>query len=151
MFSDELADFKPKMLKTSHAPLDTLGITGFECSLLLEDKTSIQFYVNCVEGYTPSWWTVKVNGEDAGTEASDGLLLITIPDIPAHLLGESQTIEIVDHNLKFEVSALSYPYMVMKNHEDYTIEASTKYVYMVAALYDYYVTASDYYAYVNAK
>ena len=42
-------------------------------------------------------------------------------------------------------------YMVMKNHDYYTIEASTEYVYMVAALYDYYVTASDYYAYVNAN
>ena len=140
--ADGLNEFKPK---SSGVKPTEIGIIGVECSLALDDKTSIKLYVSCGEGAEPENWTVKVNGGEAVTDGADGILVITIPEIPAHQLGKVQTVAIDGVTLK--ISALSFGCAVLNDPE--ATEESTAYAKAVTALYDYYVAADTYDRLVN--
>ena len=110
------------------------GIESLMFDLELESETTINIYL-----YPEKDYAGAVNAYLEGSSANmavkqqDGSYRITISGISAHLLGETQKINVeAEKNFAVEVSALSYAYAVIKSSEDENLKKAA------AALYKYY-------------
>ena len=110
------------------------GIESLMFDLELESETTINIYL-----YPEKDYAGAVNAYLEGSSANmavkqqDGSYRITISGISAHLLGETQKINVeAEKNFAIEVSALSYAYAVIKSSEDENLKKAA------AALYKYY-------------
>jgi|GEM_PF-3434377 len=110
------------------------GIESLMFDLELESETTINIYL-----YPEKDYAGAVNAYLEGSSANmavkqqDGSYRITISGISAHLLGETQKINVeAEKNFAIEVSALSYAYAVIKSSEDENLKKA------VTALYKYY-------------
>lgn len=119
------------------------GITKVSRSLGLDAETSIYLYFSVASGRTdaPAVTVKNKNGAAVAvtvSKQSDGRYKLTIPNIPAHKLGDEFTIT-VDGTLTIRMSAMSYVNIVLNAAG---ADAATK--NMVASLYEYYRANMNY-------
>ena len=110
-------------------------------SLLLDAETTIYVYLKPADGYTGDI-AVSVNGTAAEAELlADGRYRVAVPNIAAHKLGDTYTIQAVTANgtAKVEVSAMSYAQGLL-NAAAYAENTNAQNA--MAALYKYYEAAA---------
>jgi len=115
-------------------------------SLVLDSDTAINVKIAPNASYTAKP-RVTVNGKSAAVSKIDGRWQVTIPDIPAHRLGEKFTVKITTtHGTStFVVSAMTYAYLAMQSNTD------TETFNAMCALYEYWKATVAYNKAVNNR
>lgn len=106
-------------------------------SLILEEATTLRYYVNVKDESEVSSAIVKVDGKIANIEKNSKGYYVDVPPIKSNKLDETHTIQI--NELKVQCSALSYVYNFLKYSTNETDIAVTK------ALYIYYLKSKAYF------
>lgn len=106
-------------------------------SLILEEATTLRYYVNVKDESKVSSAIVKVDGKTANIEKNSKGYYVNVPPIKSNKLDETHTIQI--NELKVQCSALSYVYNFLKYSTNETDIAVTK------ALYIYYLKSKAYF------
>lgn len=106
-------------------------------SLILEEATTLRYYVNVKDESKVSSAIVKVDGKTANIEKNSKGYYVDVPPIKSNKLDETHTIQI--NELKVQCSALSYVYNFLKYSTNETDIAVTK------ALYIYYLKSKAYF------
>lgn len=106
-------------------------------SLILEEATTLRYYVNVKDESKVSSAIVKVDGKIANIEKNSKGYYVDVPPIKSNKLDETHTIQI--NELKVQCSALSYVYNFLKYSTNETDIAVTK------ALYIYYLKSKAYF------
>ena len=125
--------------------LGTSDIEKFTCSLALDTDTSLNVFIKPKDNYNGSVNIVTKKGSAAtsykAVKQADGRYKVTIPNIPAHQLGDQYLITAVTDNgtATCKLSALSYAYAVLDGSSFDEIAKDA-----VSALCEYYEAAVNY-------
>lgn len=106
-------------------------------SLILEEATTLRFYINVKDSNQVSSAKVTVDGLSSKIEKNNKGYFIDVPSIKSNKLNEVHTIQIND--LKVECSALTYMNIFLNYSKNETDIAVAK------ALYIYYLRSKEYF------
>ena len=131
----DLAEYKA--IKSGSIP----QITDLTRTLALDHRTDILLDFTCEEGYVPDILVVGSGGNIIDCELTplQSGWRLTIPDIPAHRLGDFYTVTVDGYQMVIQINALSYAYSILDNPE-----SSPSLKNAVAALWQYYHAAMAY-------